>query len=115
MMPSDEDLNCLFNAWIVPHSLEPLERRIRQAYRDRTGSPRVWMRWAPRFTPAAGLFAGITAGAVVFLLVIAQAFPQSLAELSGGTFPFTVDSEEIAYKADGSSVVVEYFTSAGEG
>jgi len=119
MMPSDEELDCLFRAWTAPQSPDTLERRIRQAYRDRTGSSRVWSRWIPRFSPAAGLFAGIAAGAVVFLLVIAQAFPQSLSQslagLSGGTFPFTVDSEEIAYQADGSSVVVEYFTSAGGG
>jgi hypothetical protein len=58
------------------------------------------------------MFAGITAGAVVFLLVIAQAFPQSLTGLSGTTFPFTVDSEAIEYQADGSSTIREYFTEA---
>jgi hypothetical protein len=75
----------------------------------------VWTRWVAGLSPAAGLFAGIAAGAVVFLLVIAQAFPQSLAALAGGTFPFTVDLEEIEYKSDGSSKILEYFTSAGGG
>jgi hypothetical protein len=59
--------------------------------------------------------AGITAGAVVFLLVIAEAFPQSMAGLSGAAFPFIVDSEVIEYKADGTSAVIELFTSAGGG
>ena len=116
MMPSDEDLNFLLNAWKVPPSPDSLERRLRRAYRDRTGPryvPGVWTRWFAGLAPAAGLFAGITAGAMVFLLVIAEAFPQSLAGLSGTTFPFTADYEEIEYKADGSPIVLEYFTSAG--
>lgn len=115
MIPSDEDLNYLLKAWTVPPSPGSLERRLRRAYRNRTGSPGLWTRWASGLAPAAGLFAGITAGAIVFLLVIAQAFPQSLAGLSGTTFPFTVDYEEIEYKADGSSAIREYFTKAPHG
>jgi hypothetical protein len=112
MIPSDEDLNYLLKAWTVPPSPGSLERRLRRAYQDRTGSRSRWTRRISGLTPAAGMFAGITAGAVVFLLVIAQAFPQSLAGLSGTKFPFTVDSEEIKYKADGASTIREYFTEA---
>ena len=118
MIPSDEDLNSLLHAWTVPPSPDYLADRLRSAYRKRTGSRRrPWfrIRWIAGLAPAAGLFAGVTAGAVVFLLVIAQAFPQSLSTLAGGPFPFTVDSEEIEYKADGSSKILEYFTSAGGG
>jgi hypothetical protein len=61
------------------------------------------------------MFAAITAGAVMFLLVMAEAFPQALAGLSGTTSPVTVDYEEIEYKADGSSAIRELFTSAGGG
>jgi hypothetical protein len=111
MIPSDEDLNCLLKAWTVPPSPDSLERRLRRAYRDRTGSRST--RWFGNAS-AAGMFAGITAGAVMFLLVITQAFPQSLAGLSGTTFPFTVDYEEIEYKADGSSIR-ELFTWAAAG
>jgi len=114
MIPSDEDLNHLLKAWTVPPSPDSLERRLRRAYRDRN-TRGVWRRWVSALTPAAGMFAGITAGAVVFLLVIAQAFPQSLAGLSGTASPFTVDYEEIEYKADGSSAIRELFTSAGGG
>jgi len=60
------------------------------------------------------MFAGITAGALIILLVVAEAFPQSLAGLSGTTFPFTVDYEEIEHKADGSSIR-ELFTWAPTG
>jgi hypothetical protein len=118
MNPSDDDLNCLLMAWTIPESAGSLERRLRRAYRDRTRSrsERVWTRWIAGLAPAvAGMCAGIAAGAVVFLLAIAEAFPQSLSALSGTTFPFTVDSEEIEYKADGSSAIREYFTSAGGG
>jgi hypothetical protein len=73
----------------------------------------MWARWVSPLTPAAGLFAGITAGALVFLLAIVEAFPQSLARVAGATSPYTVDNELIEYKADGSSVIREYFTSAG--
>ena len=113
MMLSDEDLDCLFRAWTVPQSPDSMERRIRQAYRDRNGNgPGLWTRWVASFRPLAGLFAGITAGAVVFLMVIAQAFPQSLGVFARGTFPLTVDYELIEYKADGSSAIREYYTSA---
>jgi hypothetical protein len=121
MIPSDEDLNCLLKAWTVPPSPDSLEGRLRSAYRDRTKArtphwfryaPGSWARWVSRVAPAAGMFA---AGAVMFLLVMAVAFPQSLVGLSGTTFPATVDYEEIEYRADGSSAIRELFTSAGRG
>jgi len=124
MIPSDEDLNCLLKAWTVSPSPGSLEGRLRKAYRDRTGTrsrrwfqnaPGVWTRWVSGLAPAAGMFAGITAGAVMLLLVMAEAFPQSLAGLSGTASQVTVDYEEIEYKADGSSAIRELFTSAGGG
>jgi hypothetical protein len=113
MTPSDEDLDCLLKAWTAPPSPDSLERRLRRAYQGRTGSRSMWTRWISGLTPAAGMFAGITTGALIFLLVIAEAFPQSLARLSGARSPFTLDYELIEYKADGSSVIREYFTSVG--
>ncbi len=116
MTPSDEDINSLLKAWTVPPSPSSLEDRLRSAYRDRTRarSTRWFRNWVSTLTPAAGMFAGITAGAVVFLLVVTQAFPQAfgqtLAALSGTTYPFTVDYEEIEYKADGSPAIRELFT-----
>jgi len=124
MIPSDEDLNRLLTEWTVPPAPGSLERRLRRAYRDWTGSrsrhwfqnaPGLWTRWVSGLAPATGMFAGITAGAVVFFLVIAEAFPQSLAGLSGTRSPFTVEYEEIEYKADGSFAIRELFTSAGGG
>lgn len=124
MNPSDDDLHYLLNAWTTPSSPGSLERRLRLAYRDRTGSrprrwfrnaPGVWTRWVSGLRPAAGMFAGFTAGAVIFLLVVAEAFPQSLAGLLGAGYPFTVDYEEIEYQADGSSAIRELFTSAAGG
>lgn len=124
MIPPDEDLNCLLQGWTVPPCPDSLEGRLRSAYRDRTRArsahwfryaPGVWARWASGLAPAAGTFPGIVAGAVIFLLVMAEAFPQSLAGLSGATSPITVDYEEIEYKADGSSAIRELFTSAGAG
>jgi hypothetical protein len=113
MIPTDEDLDCLLKAWTAPPSAGSLERRVRRAYRERTGSRSMWIRWVSGFTPAAGLFAGIAAGALVFLLVIAEAFPQSLAGVAGAMSRFTVNYELIEYKADGSPVIREYFTSVG--
>src|SRR5450631_2431770 len=114
MTPTDDDLNCLLKTWTVPASPGSLEGRVRRAYRDRRERvPRAWARWIVGFMPAAGLCAGVAVGAVVFLLVIAEAFPQSLTAISGVTFPFTVDSEDIEYKVDGSSAIREYSTSAG--
>ena len=113
MNPSDEDLDCLLKAWTIPPSPGSLERRVRRAYRDRAGSLSMWIRWVSRLTPVAGLFAGAAAGALVFLLVIAEAFPQSLAGVARATSPYTVNYELIEYKADGSSVIREYYTSAG--
>jgi hypothetical protein len=124
MKPSEDDLNSLFKAWTVPPFPDSLEGRLRRAYRDRTGSrsrrwfrtvPGVCTRWVSGLAPATGMFAGITAGAVVFVLVIAEAFPQSFAGLSGTRSPFTVEYEEIVYKADGSFAIRELFTSAGGG
>ena len=112
MIPSDEDLDYLLKTWAVPPSTDSLERRLRRAYRDRTGSHS--RRWFPN-APAAGMFAGIAAGAIIFLLVITQAFPQSFSALSGTAFPFTVDFEELEYKADGSSAILEYSTEAPQG
>jgi len=121
MIPPDEDLNCLLKAWTVPPSPDSLEGHLRSAWRDRTRArsahwfrypPGVWARCVFGLVPAAGMFA---AAAVIFLLVLAEAFPQSLAGLSGTTAPITVDYEEIEYKADGSSAIRELFASAGGG
>lgn len=116
MIPTDEDLNCLLDTWTAPPSPGTLEGRLRKAWRDQTRPHgRSWFRNLPRLAPPAGMFAGIAAGAVVCLLLIAEAFPQSLAGHSGADFPFTVDSEVIGHNPDGSSAVVESFTSAGGG
>src|SRR5665213_2454140 len=124
MILSDEDLDGLLKAWTVPSSPNSLESQLRRAYRDRTGSrsrrwlrnaPGLGIRWVSGLSPAAGMFAGVVAGALILLLVVAEAFPQSLARLSGRTSPITVDYEEIEYKADGSSAVRELFTSPGGG
>ena len=121
MIPSDEDLSCLLKAWPVPPSPDSLEGRLRSAWRNRTRArtahwfryaPGVWTRWVSGLAPAAGTFG---AGAVMILLVMAEAFPQSLAGLSGARSPITVDYEEIEYKADGSSAIRELFTSVGGG
>src|SRR4051794_28572195 len=111
MTPSDNDLDSLLKTWTVPAAPDSLDSRMRQAYRNRP-RPRSapWrLSLPPRLSPAAGLFTGIAAGAVVFLLVLAQAFPQSIAALADGASPFTVDSEELEYQPDGSSKILEYF------
>jgi len=114
MMPTEEELNDLLKSWTVPQTPASLEGRLRSAYRDRS-TPGKWSRWVAGLSPATGLVAGMSAGALVFLLVIAEAFPQTVTGLSGTTFPITADFEEIAYNANGTSVVLERFTSAGGG
>ena len=115
MTPSEDDLNCLLKAWTVPPSPQSLEDRLRRAYRDRARSrSNTWRpraRWIADFLPTVGkgLFAGVAAGAVVSLLVIARAFPQS------PPAPITMDSEFLVYKDDGSSSVSEYRSSSVHG
>ena len=79
MNPSDEHLNSLLNTWTAPPCPPSLEQRLRRAYVSRRRQqPAVWTRWLARFTPRAGKFAGVLAGAVILLAVITRAFPQSL-------------------------------------
>ncbi len=133
---SDNDLDGLLRTWTAPRSPDSLETRLRCAYRDRVRSQttsvlvesspvlwgatagrqrkwssRAWARWIAGIAPIAGKFAGAIAGAVVFLAVITQAFPQSLRMIAPRD-AITLDSEFVDYKDDGSYTVTEYRTSS---
>ena len=108
MTPSDDDLDSLLQAWTAPACPGSLDKRLRRTYLERSASqhaPRAWTRW---FSPAMGMFAGMAAAVAVCLLVVAQAFPQSMTGSSGTRAPLVVDSVELEYKADGSSAVIEH-------
>jgi hypothetical protein len=135
MSPSDDDLNCLLQAWTAPRCPDSLETRIRRAYRDRARSREtlglvkaspafggrttgehnrgsgMWARWIAGLVPITGKFVGVVVGAVVLLAVIARAFPQSL-YLIASPAAITLDSEFLDYKDDGSYTVSEYRTSS---
>jgi hypothetical protein len=103
----DTELDEILNQWDAPAPRAELRGRVRSGFRAKTTAPRRWFR-LPTWDGGKGLFAGLAAGAAMFLLAIGVAFPQSLQRFAAGPIPFLVYSEYIGYNDDGSSVITKY-------
>ena len=106
---NDKELDEMLNQWDAPPVRSELRENVAAGFVARKTAPRRWFTW-PSWHVGKGLFAGLAAGAAVFLVVIGQAFPQSLGRIAVGPIPFTVESEYIDYNPDGSQKVTEYAT-----
>jgi len=102
---NDNELDEMLNQWGTPPVRTEFRKNVRTGFAAMKTPPRRWFSW-PSWEGGKGLFAGLAAGAVVFLVVISQAFPQAL-NLSSSSpmerFPYFVNSNVVAYANDGSS------------
>jgi len=101
---NDSELDDMLNQWDAPPVPSSLREKVRAGLAlGRKSSGKRWFT-LPSWHIGKGLFAGMAAGAVVFLFVIAQAFPQALGPSSTvRPFPYVVESNVVAYGDDGSS------------
>jgi hypothetical protein len=90
---TDTELDEILNRWDAPEAPASLRRRVQAGL---TPGSRRWFASTP--IGWNGLFAGTTAGVILFLLVIAQALPQSLGLRTG----YIIESETVRFAADGS-------------
>ena len=101
---NDNELDEMLNRWDVPPASPSLRRRVQAGLYK----PRPWYS-ALGGVGWKGMFAGLAAGAAMFLVVVGVASPQSIGRLSA-PIPYTVDLEYISHNEDGSSVVTEHAT-----
>ena len=90
---NEQELDEILDTWNAPEPPPSLRGRVRARYAAAVEKPRGRRRlavWASAF------------GAAAFLLVLSQAFPQTVKVRPGGAIPFTVDSEVTYYGVDGS-------------
>lgn len=104
---NDQELDELLDTWRAPEPTASLRDRVKTRFAARPQPARPRWRlalWAVGFAAAA------------FLLVLAQAFPQTV-KLAASTqkIPFTVDSDWINYSLDGSIKREMHITSYPQG
>jgi hypothetical protein len=103
---NDTELDDMLNQWDAPPAPPSLREKVRAGLALGRGRKRIGERFAwPTWHVGKGLFAGMAAGAVVFLFVIAQAFPQAMGMSVPSPvlgYPYLVRSNVIAYAPDGS-------------
>ena len=112
---NDTELDEMLDRWDAPPVSAALRQKVRGEFlaRHQAKSPARWRAWlAP--SAAKGVFAGAIAGAVMLLLVISQAYPQSLD--FGSSSPalhagYAVISNVVDYADDGSSRIVSHVIS----
>jgi len=81
--------------WSAPPPTAGFRKRVLAAFDDEVGRAPWWQRWPILFVPVAGT--------LVVLMVISQAFPQSLTRFSPGfRIPYIVEYEFTRYAPDGS-------------
>lgn len=103
---NDTELDEMLNQWDAPTVNKSLREKVRAGFGALRERPRKrWFAW-PSWHIGKGLLAGMAAAGVFFLVVIAQAFPQSFG--FGGAspalgFPYFVQSQVTVYAEDGSS------------
>lgn len=107
---NDTELDEMLNRWDAP----PVRPELRQAVRAGFVPRRKW------FMPGAwkGLFAGVAVGAVVCLVLITQAFPQSFPLFSSGYRPgatYFLEYEMVRYANSGSPTIDVHITSLRNG
>ena len=101
---NDNELDEMLNKWDAPQAPRRLRGRIEaQLPRKRSFT---WPSWHLN----KGLLAGAAAGAAVCFIGIAAAFPQAI----GPSVRFSLSSDFIEHKDDGSSVVYEYRESTAQ-
>ncbi len=101
---NDTELDEMLNQWDAPPAPATLREKVRAGLA--VGLKSSGRRWftLPSWHIGKGLFAGMAAGAALFLVVMAQAFPQALGPSSPALkFPYIVRSDVIVFAADGSS------------
>jgi hypothetical protein len=114
---NETELNELLDQWEAPPVPPSLRQNVRAGYAAHVGHNRTRrspMNWLAAFTPASKrtLFAGTAMGAgAFFLLLVTQAFPQTLRMAPFFHIPYTVDSEFVEYPETGPPKVVMYLTS----
>jgi hypothetical protein len=90
---NEQELDDILDTWNAPEAPPSLRGRMRARYAAAVEKPRGHRRlavWASAF------------GAAAFLVVLTQAFPQTVKLRPAAGIPFKVDSELIVYAADGS-------------
>ena len=90
---NEQELDDILDTWNAPQPPPSLRGRMRARYVAALEKPRGHRRlamWASAF------------GAAAFLLVLTQAFPQTVKLRPASSIPYTVDSEVIVYPDDGS-------------
>jgi hypothetical protein len=81
--------------WSVPPPTAGFRKKVLAAFDDEFGRAPWWQRWPILFVPVAGT--------LVVLMVISQAFPQTLTTFSAGfRIPYIVEYEFTRYAPDGS-------------
>jgi hypothetical protein len=100
---NDTELDDMLNQWDAPPVPASFRDKVRAGLAAGLGRPVrrrfTWHSWHV----GRGLFAGMAAGAALFLFVMAQAFPQSLVSSSPVLgYPYLVRSNVISYSPDGS-------------
>jgi hypothetical protein len=113
---NDTELDEMLNQWDAPAAPASLREKVRASGPERSVKRRfAWPSWHV----GKGLFAGMAAGAVLFMVVMAQAFPQSFG--MGGPspvigYPYFVESNVTVCPDNGSShidAVVRSFSYKG--
>jgi len=100
---NDTELDDMLNQWDAPPVPASLREKVRAGLALRKSPGKRWFT-LPSWHIGKGLFAGVAAGAALFLVVMAQAFPQSFVSSSPVLgYPFYVRSNVTEYAADGSS------------
>jgi hypothetical protein len=90
---NEQDLDEILNTWNAPEPPPSLRGRMRARYAAAVEKPRGHRRmamWASAF------------GAAAFLVVLTQAFPQTVKIKPASNIPFTVESELINYDDEGA-------------
>jgi hypothetical protein len=103
---NNTELDEMLNQWDTPPVPPALRDRVRAGFESWRNQPRRRRFAWPSWHVGKGLFAGIAAAAVLFVVVMAQAFPQSfgLGPPSPALQPpYVVVSNVFAYESDGSS------------
>ena len=109
---NDNELDEILGQWKTPAVRKAWSTDLRDAL-NALEHGRGFFRWLPRLMPVAGKGLLATAGAGVFLVAVAAAFPQSSAWFSTPP-PYTVDAENIRYTDNGTPRIEEYFTATAD-
>ena len=117
---NDTELDEMLNQWDTPPLRAELREVMRAGFTAARPRKKAGSRWFSAFIPGAGkgLLAGVAVGAVACLLLISQAFPQSLTLFSSGYragATYFLEYEFVRYADNGSPTVDVQITSLRNG